>query len=411
MSYDAELQFLQRILKQLSVPLQIIPAGLQTLPDLDMGLRAALGLGDRVQSDWAERMGGSLRERMLIFVTDEFDCHYAVVKLPEKETAQVLVIGPYMVDNVDQLWLERFMERGKLHEDWRPVLERFYLRVRRLENEHMLLAALQALAEHIWGAGQFSTERVKQGVPEAWMPLSKPSDRKTQDDVLDRIRVIEQRYEAENRLMELIRQGRGEKAQMMLSQFSRSALERRGEPVRDVKNYTVIMNTLMRKAAEQAGVHPSYIDRVSADFAKQIEQARDWESFLELWKEMARAYCLLVRKHTTKGVSPMVQKVISRIDFDLTGDLSLRATAKAFNVSPSYLSTLFKREIGETLTSYVNQRRMEHAAYLLSTSQMPVSSVALSCGISDDNYFTKLFKRCNGVTPLKFRRDQMRFPK
>jgi len=114
----------------------------------------------------------------------------------------------------------------------------------------------------------------------------------------------------------------------------------------------------------------------------------------------------MVRRHSMKDFSPTVQKVISRIDFDLAADLSLKASAQALNVNPSYLSTLFKKETGETLTDFVNRRRMEHAAYLLTSTQLSVSSVALNCGISDDNYFTKLFKRFNGLTPTQFRQDQ-----
>lgn len=411
MAYEAELQFLQRILKQMSVPFLVVPADARALHSLDMGLRETLGLAEESVADWTSRMGRSLREKTLFYITDEFYCRYAAVYLPQGKRGEVLVIGPYTSENVDRLWLDGFMAQGELHADWLPVLENFYHQVRYLENESILFAALQALAEHMWGPGQYTTERIEQGVPESWLPLKAPPDPKVRDGVLSRVRLIEQRYEAENRLMELVRRGRGQKVQMMLSQFSRAALERRGELTRDVKNYSIILNTLMRKAAEQGGVHPMYIDRVSSDFARQIEKTGSWEAFMTLWGEMARTYCLLVRKHMTKDLSPTIQKVVLRIDSDLTADLGLKATAKVFNVNPSYLSSLFKKETGETLTSYVNRKRMEHAAYLLSSTQMNVSAVAQSCGISDDNYFTKLFKRSNGVTPVQFRRDQKHFPK
>lgn len=105
----------------------------------------------------------------------------------------------------------------------------------------------------------------------------------------------------------------------------------------------------------------------------------------------------------------MIRKVITRIDFDLAADLSLQATARALNVNASYLSNLFKRETWEALADYVNRKRMEHAAYLLTTTDLSVSAVAQSCGISDDNYFTKIFKRHNGLTPRQFRADNMKF--
>lgn len=221
-----------------------------------------------------------------------------------------------------------------------------------------------------------------------------------------RMQLVEQRYEMENRLMELVRKGQVTMVQQTLGNFPQSALERRIDPTRDAKNYSIILNTLMRKAAEQGGVHPMYIDRLSTEYALRIERTAYWDGFMALWADMALGYCQLVRKHAAKKLSPLVQKIVSRIDFDLTADLSLRATAQALNVNASYLSTLFKRETGETLTSYVCRKRMEHAAYLLESSQMPVSAVAQSCGISDDNYFTKLFKRVKGMTPMQYRLAQ-----
>lgn len=222
---------------------------------------------------------------------------------------------------------------------------------------------------------------------------------------IHRLQLVEQRYEAENRLMELVRKGRGQKVQQILSSFPRSELEKRADPTRDVKNYSIILNTLMRKATEQGGVPPIYIDRLSSDFAIRIEKATQWEAFQSLWNEMAKGYCQLVRKHATAAHSPLVQKAIYRIDFDLTADLSLRATAAFLNVNPSYLSTLFKKETGQNFTDYVTQKRMDQAAYLLSSTRMRISAVAQGCGISDDNYFTKLFKHHYGLTPTQYRQN------
>ena len=225
-------------------------------------------------------------------------------------------------------------------------------------------------------------------------------------DFMQRVRLVEQRYEVENQLMELVRKGRGQKLQQILISFSFEELERRADTLRDVRNYSIILNTLMRKAAEQGGVPLLYIDQLSSVFALRIEKTVQWAAFQALWSDMAKDYCGLVRKHTAGAYSPLIQKAIYRIDFDLTADLSLHATANFLNVNPSYLSTQFKKETGKTFTDYVLQKRMEHAAYLLSSTGMRVSAVAQSCGISDDNYFTKLFKRVNGLTPLQYRKQQ-----
>jgi YesN/AraC family two-component response regulator len=111
----------------------------------------------------------------------------------------------------------------------------------------------------------------------------------------------------------------------------------------------------------------------------------------------------LVQKHSQKSYSLPVQKVITCIDTDITADLSLKTLAGILNVNSSYLSTLFKKETGITLTEYVNKKRVERAKLLLKNGNVQIQTVAQNCGILDVNYFTKIFKKHTGVTPREYR--------
>ena len=104
-----------------------------------------------------------------------------------------------------------------------------------------------------------------------------------------------------------------------------------------------------------------------------------------------------------KGYSLLVRKILVRIDSDLTADLSLKAQADFLKVNSSYLSTLFKKETGTTLTEYVNRKRVEHGIFLLNTTHMQIQAIAQCCGIPDVNYFTKTFKKIVGKTPKEYR--------
>ena len=235
-----------------------------------------------------------------------------------------------------------------------------------------------------------------------------PSAVSETEDVLPGIRSVETRYEAENRLLLAVSQGQSQRARKLLMEFAGTNWARRSpDPLRDMRNYAVVMNTLLRKAVEGGGVHPLYIDRVSSDFALRIE-ASGMEEMLQLWEEMVQTYCLLVKKHATGKYSPLVQKVVARVDFNLAEDLSLRANAEALSVSASYLSNLFRKEIGMTITEYVNQKRMEYASFLLRATDLSVSTVGQRCGIQDDNYFTKIFKKYTGRTPKQYRQETRR---
>ena len=105
-----------------------------------------------------------------------------------------------------------------------------------------------------------------------------------------------------------------------------------------------------------------------------------------------------------KQYSSLIQKVIKLVDTDLTADLSLKAISKELNVNPSYLSNQFKKVTDSTLTDYVNQKRVEYAILLLNTTSLQIQTIAQYCGISDVNYFTKIFKRIVGKTPSEYRK-------
>jgi len=84
-------------------------------------------------------------------------------------------------------------------------------------------------------------------------------------------------------------------------------------------------------------------------------------------------------------------------------DQTLNTHAALLNVSPSYLSTLFRKETGITLTEFVNRKRAEYGVLLLNTTSMQVQAIAQHCGISDINYFTRIFKKYIGKTPKEYR--------
>lgn len=226
------------------------------------------------------------------------------------------------------------------------------------------------------------------------------------DDIELRIQLLENRYDAENQFMENVSRGFTEKAEAVFVNNELMGMEPRlSDSLRNFKNYCIIMNTLLRKSAEKGAVHPFHIDQLSTEFAKKIERIKSLDAGKALMHEMIRKYCLLVKNHSMKGYSMLVQKVITLVDADLTADLSLSTHAKHLNVNASYLSTLFKKETGQTLTEYVNSKRVQHGLFLLNSTDMQIQTVAQHCGISDINYFTKIFKKQVGKTPSEYKKS------
>lgn len=100
-----------------------------------------------------------------------------------------------------------------------------------------------------------------------------------------------------------------------------------------------------------------------------------------------------------------LNKVLSFIDKNLDGDLSLEKIARLAYYSPFHLHRLFKAVTNETLNVYVTRKRIERAALLLIHHQeMSLSEIADKFGFKSDSVFSRTFKKIYGQSPRAFRK-------
>ena len=85
-------------------------------------------------------------------------------------------------------------------------------------------------------------------------------------------------------------------------------------------------------------------------------------------------------------------------------DISLKTLAGLVYLSPVYLSRLFSRETGETISAYVQNVRIERAKSLLRTTNLKIYEVAEPVGFTDPVYFSRIFKKATGIKPKDFRK-------
>lgn len=101
-----------------------------------------------------------------------------------------------------------------------------------------------------------------------------------------------------------------------------------------------------------------------------------------------------------------LQKLELYLDQHYMEKLSLDGVSKALHIGRTKLCTLAKElSGGHTLSWLISQRRIEAAKRLLIQSTLPISAVAESVGISDYNYFSKVFRSAAGMTPTQFRKS------
>lgn len=96
----------------------------------------------------------------------------------------------------------------------------------------------------------------------------------------------------------------------------------------------------------------------------------------------------------------MVKQYISD---NLKENINLKDTAAKFNLSPYYFSRTFKKVFGCNFSEYLNLVRIDEAKKLLKDNSLSVKEICYMVGYSDPNYFSKVFKKYEGVTPTEHR--------
>ena len=404
MFYKSELNYLMKVLKKMHLQALLLDVDQKNNYQIDFGFRKFLGLEDDYRLAYENR-GSWNKENTIYRMRDEFMCSYVFLLLPEAAQTQGLLIGPYTTVSMSREMMMETAERFKVPAKQFQRLASYYEGIPVLENEMPLFAMLTAFGEVLWGdSAAFEVVDINAEVISPIKILPNDSEDRDSEDTMLHMKLMEARYGFENELMDMVAHGQTHRAEVMMKGFSGSSFEERlSDPLRNLKNYLIISNTLLRKAAERGGVHPIYLDRISSDFAKKIEAVPNTQTGRELMGTMVRDYCRLVRKHATKQYSPIIQKAVACIESGLTDDLSLRTLATALNVNASYLSALFSKETGQTVTEYVNEKRMKAGAQLLHATRLQVQTIAQYCGVSDVNYFSKMFKKYYGMTPKQFR--------
>jgi AraC-like DNA-binding protein len=99
-----------------------------------------------------------------------------------------------------------------------------------------------------------------------------------------------------------------------------------------------------------------------------------------------------------------VKKTKNIIEEKILERISIKEIAKIVGLSPSYLGFLFKRETGMPITRYIENIRVSRAGKLLQISDLSISEVAQRSGYEDVNYFSRIFKKTEGVSPSAYRK-------
>ena len=135
-----------------------------------------------------------------------------------------------------------------------------------------------------------------------------------------------------------------------------------------------------------------------------INEFHNTEELCQWLKDLCHLLCRKLDSSMNDYHQKLCELVISYINEHYTDNtLCLNDIAASANVSPAYLSALFKKNQGISLSDFITSQRISAAARYLTTTTMSLKEISLKCGYANQYYFSTSFKKKMGITPSAYR--------
>lgn len=147
--------------------------------------------------------------------------------------------------------------------------------------------------------------------------------------------------------------------------------------------------------------HKSYDDthKIKSDFI--ISVGNLLKTYFESFPDCNNIFKNSIRPTSSK--LSVAEKIKNYIDNFYETPISLKSLSETFSLDRCYLARAYKNHYGTTIFDHLSEVRISHAKTLLRTSKLPINVIATNVGYTDVNYFIKVFKTKEGLTPTQYR--------
>lgn len=397
--------FVINYLNSLHINCVRVSSSINNFSKIDLGLREII-LGLSGNAETMSKIKEKIDPKAIYHFTDRFNCNYTIFNIPDSEEYEI--IGPILLKEMKKSDIYALMSDLKIPIEAYGELKEYYYSLPYISDKMWIYSLIHRLGKEIYGDENVSIQNIKLDSADTWHKNGDDHNFKVPSDPILSMKIIEERYYYENELLLAVQHGNYNRIQSFLESAGMIRFANRiDDEIQECKHRLIVINTLMRRAVYQGGVHPLHIDRLSNTHAVKINQISNTREADDMSLAIVMNYCKLVKEHSLASYSKPVQKIITTIDASITADLRLNTFAKDLFMNPSYLSALFKNEVGMNLTEYVNKRRLKYSTTLLKDTNLQIQEVAANCGIQDIHYYTRLFKREYDMTPREYRKKYM----
>jgi len=213
----------------------------------------------------------------------------------------------------------------------------------------------------------------------------------------------------EMELSECIIKGNEDEAKAILNEILGYIFFKHSGDNRKIISMSIELTVVMSRAAIQGGAMYEDVSKLNGKiFEIALDTTNIEEICLWLTKIVEKMILLVFPINTGKDKQKSIlRKAIIYINRNIQGNVTLEEAADHVGLSPTYFSKLFAKEMQINFVDYLNIIRIKESKKFLADRDMSLGDIAVRLGFNDQSYFTKVFKKYEGMTPGKYRNQKL----
>ena len=212
-------------------------------------------------------------------------------------------------------------------------------------------------------------------------------------------------YDKEMLFFQRIKEGNLEEAHRLFKPFQSDDMGKLSEDsLRNLKYHLIITVALITRYCIEGGMEMETAYNLSDIYIRSIDLCQAEKEIHQLHHEVVDDFAQRMQNiHKTNPYSKPVATCLDYIYDNLHAKISLEDLAALTDLSTAYLSRLFHKEVGTTLSRYIMEKRIESAQNLLKFSEYSFTEISHYLCFSSESHFIQVFKKHTGYTPKRYR--------
>jgi AraC-like DNA-binding protein/ligand-binding sensor protein len=207
----------------------------------------------------------------------------------------------------------------------------------------------------------------------------------------------------EQELITVLRLGDAEAAASCLNDLLAILLYSNADNFKYMQLRALELAALLSRTDKDSGYESKAVQYANYPFIRQIKTTTTFEELTDALHSLIKQ--IVGTNAPFRGIphAAAMRKAVRFIQDNYTRKISLAEIAAVAGISAPYFSTIFRKEMGENFSTYLNRMRVEKVKHLLLETELPLSEIAGICCFEDQSWFSRIFKTFTGISPGKFR--------